>query len=262
MNKKWNKPLDHKKLAQIMDFTLCLGKEIMIRGGELWRVNDVLHQIYDAYGLKKVSIFMLPHNLVLSAQVDDQEPIMRMCDIGAFHLNMEEISSLRAMTNVILEEVPDPAELDSRLKKALDVRSYSPQVTVLGMVIALLSLNVIIGGTWRDAILIAVGISTVMGSEMYLGHVKGTNKMMLCFIGSFLIGVLDMVCFRLGFVADPYHIMIVTSIGLIPGIPLINALREMLLGRILGGSLLFMTAFMETAGAVCGFALSMALLGV
>lgn len=262
MSKKWNQPLTHEDLCKLLDFCVCLGKEIVTRGGELWRVNAVLNEFFEIYGVKNTSIFMLPHNLVISGAAEGLEPVIRMSDIGNFHLNMEEITQFMHMTNKILEEVPAPSELDGRLKEALQAKHYSKPMVVLGMVIALLSLNVIIGGTWRDAILIALGISCVMGSEMYLSSFPGTNKIILTFVGSFLIGVVDMICFRLGFVSDPYHIMIVTSIGLIPGIPLINALREMILGRILGGGLLFTTAFIETAAAVCGFALSMVFLGV
>lgn len=244
----------------VMDFSASLGEEVLIRGGELWRVDIVLNEIFQTYGLQNVSIFMLPHTLLISTKNDGQETVIRQRTVGGIVVNMDELSRLHTLIRQVQETAPDPSDLDGLLKQAVQGKTYSEPMTVLGMVIALVSLNFIIGGDWKDAIFVALGIAIVMGSDMYFSGERGISKMVVCGLGSFLIGLIDMAAWRMGLVSDPYHIMVVTAIGLVPGIPLINSCREMLCGRVLGGSLLFSTAFMETLFAVCGFAVSISIL--
>lgn len=261
MNELRSMPATAEKVSMVMDFSVSLGEEILVRGGELWRVETILNDIFRSYGLKGTSIFLLPHTLLISTKNDGQEPIIRQRTIGSIMVNMEELSRLNTLIRQVQEAPPEPSELDGLLKKAIEGKTYSEPMTVFGMVIALLSLNYIIGGDWRDAIFIAMGITIVMSADMYFGASPDVNKLVVCGTGSFLIGLIDMAAWRLGLVLDPYHIMIVTAIGLVPGIPLINSCRELLCGRVLGGAMLFMTAFMETLFVVFGFAIAISLLG-
>lgn len=246
-----------------MDFAVDLGEKVLVCGGELWRVEQILRQIFDAYGLLDTNIFMLPHTLIITTKDPNHETILRHRSVGGIVVNMDELSQLNTLIRRVVETRPASGELKGMLEETLSGgKHYSKPLTVLGMVIALVSLNYIIGGDWRDAIFVALGISIVMGADMYLSDIPGSNKMVICGLGSFVIGAMDMLAWRAGIVADPYHILVVTAIGLVPGIPLINSCRELLCGRVLGGALLFMTAFMETLFAVCGFAVAISLLGV
>jgi uncharacterized membrane protein YjjP (DUF1212 family) len=252
----------NREVAQIMDFSLALGEEILVRGGELWRVEAVLNDIFKVYGLQNTSIFMLPHTLIISTRKEGEETIIRQRTIGNIVVNMEELSRLNTLIREVLDTEPAPEKLSWMLAEAIRGKSYSEPMTVLGMVIALLSLNYIIGGGVIDAVFIAIGIILVMGADMYLSHIPGTQKMFVCAVGTFVVGMIDMAAYRMGIVTDPYHIMVVTAIGLVPGIPLINSCREVFCGRVLGGSLLFMTAFMETLAVVCGFGIAISVMGV
>lgn len=262
MNQIREKELTQEQAAEVMDFAICLGEEILVRGGELWRVEAVLNEVFQDYGLKNTAIFMLPHTLLITTYKEGEQSILRHKNIGAIVVDMEKLSRLNTLIRQVREEQPEPSELSGMLKTAVAGKTYSRPMTLLGMVIALLSLNYIIGGGWKDAIFIALGISVVMGADLFLGAFKRTNKMLVCGVGSFLICAIDLLAFHAGIVTDPFHILVVTSIGLVPGIPLINSCREMFYGRVLGGALLFMTAFMETLAVVCGFAVAIAVLGV
>lgn len=246
--------------AFIMDFAIALGEEVLIRGGELWRVEEVINGVFHAYGMMDGSIFMLPHTLIISARAEsDEEPVIRQKTVGEIVVNMEELSKLTTLIHQIFQEKPAPKELMGMLRKAMERNHYPAFMTVCGMVIALLSLNYLIGGDLIDAIFIGVGIAIVMGSEMYLSPKPGTQKMAVSAMGSFVIGLIDMIGYRMGIISDPFHVLIVTALGLVPGIPLINSCREMLCGRILCGSLLFMQAFMGVLAVVCGFGVALAI---
>ena len=110
-----------------------------------------------------------------------------------------------------------------------------------------------------DAVFIGVGIVLVMGLDMYLSVIPGTRKMAVSAAGAWLAGMIDVIGCRMGVLPDPFHVMVVTALGLVPGIPLINSFREMLCGRVLCGGLLFMQAFMGVLAVVCGFWVALAI---
>lgn len=247
-------------IMHVMDFAADLGEEVLVCGGELWRVEEVIRSIFCTYGLQDGGVFMLPHTLIVSARAgDSEEYVMRQKSVGEIIINMEELSRLTTLIHKIHMEKPDPNELKGMLKQAVKGDGYPAAVTVCGMVIALLSLNYLIGGNLVDAVFIGIGIAIVMGSDMYLSSIPGTRKIAVSAAGSFVIGLIVVAGYRMAIITDPFHVMVVTAIGLVPGIPLINSCREMLCGRVLCGSLLFMQAFIEVLAVVCGFGIALAI---
>ncbi len=256
--------MDEKRLTQsdtaaVMDFAVSLGEAVLIRGGELWRVEEVINSIFRTYGLKDGGIFMLPHTLIISAKAEGLEPVIRQKNVGEILVDMEELSGLTTLIHRIHKEKPDPKKLMGMLEQATEVENYSDVMKICGMVAALLSLNYLIGGNLTDAFFIGVGIAVVMGFDMYLSSIPGTQKMAVSAAGAWLVGIMDVIGYRMGMITDPFHVMVVTAIGLVPGIPLINSCREMLCGRVLCGGLLFMQAFMGVLAVVCGFGVALAI---
>ena len=245
--------LTQSDIAAVMDFSAALGEAVLVRGGELWRVEEVINSIFHTYGLKDGGIFMLPHTLIISAKAEGLEPVMRQKNVGEILVDMEELSGLTTLIHRIHKEKPDPEKLMRMLEQAAKGAHYTPVMKICGMVAALLSLNYLIGGNLIDAVFIGVGIAVVMGLDMYLSAIPGTQKMAVSAAGAWLVGMMDVIGCRMGIIADPFHVMVVTAIGLVPGIPLINSFREMLCGRVLCGGLLFMQAFMGVLAVVCGF---------
>ena len=252
-----------KSTAKIMDFAVDLAADILVHGGELWRVELIVKDILEVYDFKNINLFMLPHTIILSTQADKREPVFRQREVGGMHINSDRLSQLNRLIRKVKAEKPDPDKLAGLLNEAREsANNYSRLMIVTGMAIALASLNFIIGGTVADAVFIALGIYIVMGADLYLSAVPGTNKMLLTGVGTFLIGIMFILTSNYGITSNMFHLMVITSIGLIPGIPLINACREVLCGRILGGALLFATAFIETLAVVCGYAVAISVMGV
>ena len=256
---KEERALSQPEVSAVMDFASLLGEQVLVRGGELWRVEEVINSIFSTYGLTDGGIFMLPHTLIISARAEGQEPVMRQKNVGEIVVDMEELSGLAALSHRIHKEKPAPEKLTEMLKNAEEAEYYPAFLKICGMVAALLSLNYLIGGSLTDAVFIGTGIAVAMGLDMYLSSVPGTQKMAVSAAGALLAGLIDVIGCRAGIIADPFHVMVVTAIGLVPGIPLINSCREMLCGRVLCGGLLFMQAFMGVLAAVCGFGIALAI---
>ena len=249
------------ELTYILDFASEVGERVLVCGGEIWRVDEIMKQVFRTYEVKDANMFILPHTIIISARTADGETVMCHRTPGEIHPNMEQLTKLNQMVRGVRKNKPAPEELPGLLRLVPNKPAYPRHMIILGMTIALLSLNYFIGGGLIGGVLVACGIIIAMSIQMYMDEIFPMNRFFLCGLGSFLAGSLIMAAFRLGFHENPYLLMVITCIGLIPGVPLINACRELLNGKVLSGGLLFMTAFLETFAVACGFYLSMLLFG-
>lgn len=253
--------MDRKELSCLMDFAVDFGGRVLMSGGEIWRVDDLLHLVFHSYGIENPDIFMLPHTIMISVQNPGEEPVMRHHTVGDIMVNMEQLTCLNRLAWDIRDQNIPVSELKEKLEAIPSHPPYPRPVIICGMMIALLSLNHFIGGGLTGGLLVALGIVAAMGTQMYMHEIFPVNHLLLCGLSSLLAGSIIMIGCRMGLHDNPYLLMIINCIGLVPGIPLINACREILNGRVLSGGLLFMTAFLETLAVACGFYLSMCIFG-
>lgn len=255
-------PCTSKETAQILDFSILLGREVMVCGGELWRVEEFLGKIFETYRLKDTSIYLDLHALFVSARQSGEEPLVRQITIGDISPDLEKLTRLHRMVRTVCDERPSPKVLKLLFEEALEGPDYSSSIIVVATVGALLSLDYIMGGGWQEALLAALGITCFMLCDRFFSPIPGTNRIVLRSGAALLVGLMICIACRLGFVAEPYMAIIVTAFGLLPGIPLINACRELFCGRALNGISLLSYAFTETIIIVAGFALALTLTGV
>lgn len=252
--------MQRNQLTEVVDFAVSFGERLLTCGGEIWRVDELLTRIFNLYDVK-ADVFILPHTLMITAEDDNGDTVVRHHTVGDILVNMTELSELDALLASMEKERPATRELAKRFA-AISHKPYYPKyITILGMIIALSCLNYFIGGGLVGGVFIVCGIAVAMGTQMYLGEIFTLNRFFLCAMSAFLAGVIIMTGARLGLGYDPTLIMVITSIGLIPGIPLINACREVLCGRVLSGGLLFMTAFLETMAVAAGFSIAAMIFG-
>jgi uncharacterized membrane protein YjjP (DUF1212 family) len=263
MSKMLVEPCTSKETALILDFSVLLGREVLVCGGELWRVEEILNTVFETYQLTDTSIYLDLHALFVTARQNmDEEPLIRQISIGDISPDLERLTRLNRLVRRICSERTDPKILRGIFDRALTGPEYPDYVIILATVGALLSLDYILGGTWREAILATLGITAFMLIDRFFSSVPGTNHIVLRASAAFVVGLLNSLACQIGFLAEPYLAIIITAFGLLPGIPLINACREIFCGRPLNGISLLSYAFTETLIIVAGFWLALILMGV
>lgn len=240
--------------ALVLDFAVALGREVMICGGEMWRVEQVLNDIFKAYHLIETSIYMDIHSLIISGRREGESHVIRQIQVGDIASEMERLTRLTRLTGKVCSQPPAPCRLKAMLDQAIGAPTYDNRTQMIAIVCALVSFTYILGGNWRDALMAGVGIIVFRLCNQFFADVPGTNPTVLHATVAFVVGCgVSFVTFRLGFQESPYMAVIVMAFGLIPGLPLINACREIFCGRVLCSVQLFLQSFVETAIVVSGF---------
>lgn len=248
--------------ACILDFAALFGREVMVCGGEMWRVEQVLNRLFSAYGLIETCVYMDLHCLIISARRPGESHVIRQIQVGDISPEMERLTRLSRLEETICRTLPPPEQLKGLFETACGAPTYTDRQQLIGIILALISVNFVISGGWQDALMAAAGICVFRFCDRFFLDVPGTNPVVLHALTAFAVGLgVSFLTFRLGFRESPYMAVIVMAFGLIPGIPLINACRELFCGRVLCSVQLFMQSFIETAIVVFGFALAVGMMG-
>lgn len=247
-------------LEHILDFTVNLGGRMLTAGANLERVNDTMNRICVSYHLHSISIYSLSTTIIISAKTADDVCGTRQLTVPGANIHLENLNRLNQLSRRVCAETPAPGTLDALLKETENTSDYSVLTVICGYLIAMTSLCVIFGGSFHDVIatdLVTIALFWVIRwlNKPNLNHIV-VNTLCMWFAGSLAILLVN-----IGIGQHPFVIMITNSMMMIPGIPLVNAVRNLLCGNEMNGILEFIKVLLETLAIVIGLFLSIFIFG-
>lgn len=249
-----------RDIEYILDFVVSLGKIQIMSGASLERFNDMAGRICHSYGLHAVSIFSLNTHLAVSAKDAEGNFAYRQTSVPSFGIHLERLRSLNQLSLTVCRELPDPKTLRARLREAERVREYPPFAPVLGHALAALSLSFIFDDSPRDAVSSALVIVVLYFLLLALAR-TGLNRIITNTCSAFAIGALSIFLERLGLAEHALNVIIANTLIIIPGVPMVNAARNLLCGNEMNGILQMFKVFLESATLAFGLVLSMTCFG-
>ena len=156
---------------------------------------------------------------------------------------------------------PIPAEqLQNILDQAQNVKKYSVVTTLLCQVLAITCVCFILGGKPTDMIATALVSFCLYWINLGLSKLR-TEKIINNIISMFLGTILSFLVVRVGLIADTQWTLISISLLMIPGIPLVNAFRNLICGHEFNGILQLLNVFLESASLAAGMYFAVILMG-
>ncbi len=245
----------NKIFTQILD----LG-EIMLRsGGEVYRVEDTITRLVKAYGASESHVFCIPSNIIATITINGNE-ITHSRRVMNVETNLELLDRMNDLARRICHETPDAEEFEKLIREKSAVRRYNHIQKILIYAIVSFSFAVFFGGSWLDAC-----ASAVTGVFLYfaamLTRMVGGN---IVFQDIFCAGVsalLAVTFTRLGFGHDADKIIIGNVMLLIPGVELVNGMRDFITGDIQAGTMHIAEALFLAIAIAVGAAGVLTLMG-
>ena len=137
-------------------------------------------------------------------------------EVGEIHVNLEQLTVLNRLVWSLQKQTLPTAELGKKLRDITVGHVYPRYMIIAGMALALVSLSYYFRAGVMGAILVTIGIAVAMGFQMYLGEKLHVNRFLLCGAAAFLAGCVLMLGSAIGLHPDPYLLMVINCIGLIP----------------------------------------------
>lgn len=215
--------------------TCLLAGRIMVEGGsEIYRVEDTMRRIVYKATDEGSQIFATITGVLVTMDSDDHT---RFSQITRRGIDMEKISRVNELSRKFTDGSIDLDELQHRLRKLdRELPNFPLGLRVVGAGLEGMFLMIIFTQThdWFDMPLTlfasAMGylVAELLGSISRIRFVQE-------FLGSITLGLIGIIGVRLGLGQDVNNVIIGAVMPLVPGVPITNALRDLIEGNLLAG---------------------------
>ena len=249
-----------RPIEDILDFCVELSRRMISCGANIERVSLAVERICKTYRLTDTSLFLLSTNVILSARDSSGFYASRQLTIPPAVIDLTKLNSLNQLCYTVVSAKPSPQKLKALLDKASDTKDYSDRIVLLAQVAALSCLCLIFGGWIREIICVAV-ITVMMHYLLILLAIPGIDRILT---SAFIMWFATTAVFFLSWlgISDREPIVIQTLVMLVlPGIPLVNAMRNLLCGNEMNGILQTAKVTVETMSLALGIFLSFHMFG-
>ena len=249
-----------RPVEDILDFCTLLGSRMIASGANLERVQLAVERISRSYGLTDVSLYLLSTNISLSARDNTGYYAIRQRSIPAVKLQMNRLQSLNSLCYSIAKHTPSPKDLRGLLDDASNVDEYSDHIVLLGQICAMSLLCLLFGGWFREVICVVM-IITVVHYTLRMIEIARIDKILTNALTMWIATTIVFLLTGFG-ISDNKPVLIITAtMMIIPVIPLVNAMRNILCGNEMNGILQTARATVETFAIAMGIYVSILMFG-
>ena len=244
------------------EYLLCLaldvGEGMLKNGAEVARVEDTIERICHAYGAVHVEVFTIISVINAAIRMPDGSYSSQLRRVKQTHTNLDTLEGLNNLSRKICNEKPSLDEFDDMLHELKHKRTYHYAISVLTASASTGAFCLFFGGGVFDALitfLIGAGIFFINNYPS-----RRLNSMAKTVISSFFAATVAGVAL----IAFPWVNVDAIIIGaimlLVPGIMFGTAMRDLLCGDLIAGTLKILQAIIQTLMIGFGYMLSYAML--
>ena len=247
------------KADKILCLALDIGEGILLSGGEINRVENTIERICRAYGAKHTEVFTINSLIVAAVRLEDDSYSNQIRRVTGEGTNLSRLEKFNALSRKICRERTDLDEAHEMVKKVKSETPYPAFISMLGAMLGAATFALYFGGTWIDAL--SAGVIGLLLKLFDANRPSYLNKMASTVICSFIGGMLAYLMTMVGLGSNVDIIMMGTIMLLIPGAYFGYALRDLLFGDFIAGTLKLIQSFLVAGMIALGFSLAMLLMG-
>ena len=242
----------------VLAIALDVGAETLRVGGEIHRVEDTVTRICRAYGAEAVEVFAITSLITAEVRMPNGSYATRNRRVPITYNHLARLEALNALSRTICKQPISVEEVTRRLEAIRQYRPVPEWLCYIGGMLATGGFAVFCGGTILDGLAAAV-IAFFLTLFARFRPLR-INSMVKSLISSFAAGVLSVLCMSIGFGDNVDKIIIGTIMLEIPGLSFGNALRDLLCGDTLAGTMRFIQAILQALMIALGYMAALVLL--
>lgn len=246
-----------------VEYLLCLaldvGEGMLKNGAEVARVEDTIERICRAYGAAHVEVFTIISMINAAIRMPDGSYSSQLRRVKQTSNNLNTLENLNALSRQICRDKPSLDEFDERLHKLKAQRPYPVWVQIAFAAIGASGFCLFFGGGFFDALVtLAIGVLISFVNNSSSKRFNAMAKTVTsAFISAGLAGLIYMAVPSLNVDA----IIIGAIMLLVPGLLFGTAMRDLLCGDLIAGTLKILQAILQTLMIGFGYMLAYAVIG-
>ena len=217
---------------KVLDLAMEAGRILLDAGAEIFRVEETMKRIAKAYGIEKFNSFVLSTGIFITAENQEGEIYASVKHIPIQSAKLHRIAAVNQLSREIAEGKYTPQEAVLQLER---IKTMPEKKTLTKMLAAFLS-----------GFLLYVILTLLQKRE------KETSKIVVNLIGGFSVSLFSVLFYNMGLGHAPGTILVGSIMPLVPGVSLVNAIRDFAEGNYIGGGVRFLDALMVALGVSLG----------
>lgn len=254
-------PLDYETLRDVIDLALWAGQLLLQNGAETARVEESVHRLGTALGAHWMDILVSP-NAIMVTTISGQEFRTKIRRVVAIGVNMHILTEVRNLVHQVERGQVDRAGTREALTRLSHSKPQYNRWTVVALVgLGCAAFSRLFGGDWPVFLVtfVAVCVAQFVRQELQRRHF---NSLIVVVVTAFVASLIASSATRFQLSPQPQTAMIASVILLVPGIHLVNAMRDLVSGHLVTGIVRGMLGGMVSLGIALGLVIAMRLVGI
>lgn len=225
---------NHQFKKSVLRLATFVGHMMLASGAETYRIEDTVKRICASRGFTHVNVFIAPATIIVSDDRFDGYTFMKVIKRRVINLNkVDELNDFSrkfvSNTDITVEEAI------KELKNLGNNPPYSPIVVNIATAIGSSSFAVLAGGD--DAVTFFLTLITAIIANVVYDKVMKESEIPIfaTLVASIIIALSGVILTELDILQTPKMLIVGSIMPLLPGVPFIKAVRDLISGELMSG---------------------------
>lgn len=236
---------------EVLSLAVETGDALLRNGAEVYRVEDTVMHILEAYEIEEYDVYVLSNGIFASANENKEDAcsMIRHVPLGSTHLG--RIAALNQLSREICSHECSLIDAWMRLEECKKIPDTPKRSALFFCGLGCGCFGFLFGGTLLDA-LAAFFIGLLLKVLLLRLSTGKSSKFMINILGSAFVTFLSLLLYSIGLPVLYDKIIIGSIMPLVPGIALTTSIRDFFNGDYLSGAIhmidAILTAFCIAVG--------------
>ena len=237
-------------LNEILHVATFAGKIMLESGGETYRAEEIVWRICKIYGVEEAESFVTTTGVMVSICHDGKtHSLIRR--VSTRTIDLDKVHKVNDLSRNIVSRGLTVSELKEQLKLIDNGERYSDKTAILISALGAFCFVFLFGGELREA-LAAFLIGLVIKSVSIKFANLGINQFFINSICAGIAAIIAILLLKLNLIVDLDKTIIGSTMLLVPGLAVTNAIRDTISGDLLAGLTRAVEAFLVAISIAIG----------
>ena len=243
---------------KILHMMVDAGQIVLENGGETSRVQETARKIGTAFGMAEADSFAMPTGIMASVTDGSGQTVSLIRRITKRSINLEKISRINGLSRHVQNGSLTINETAAELERIVKVRHYPKIIDILFAGIATGACTLLFEGSFMD-VPAAFVIGGIIKALSFLMSTVRFNEFFTYILGGALSAILSLLAVRFGLAVHADKVIIGSIMLLVPGIAIVNGIRDTIMGDLVAGISRIVEAFIIAVAIAAGTGMILAL---
>ncbi len=248
--------MDYNHLLECIN---TIGKLLLRHGAEIYRVEESLDRLCEAYDFTEIEVFAIPTYFALSLTLPDGTPYHSSRRSRSNRIHLDNLYDMNNLVRYICENKPDPRYIQEQLD-LIQSHQLNLYLICVGYVISSAMFCGFFGGKTPDMVVAGL-IGLILYFFIYILEKLRVNSLVRTLVASMLLSYIAITAVRLGYITQAQSSITGSLMLLVPGIAMTNSLRDIMGGDYVSGVSRMAEAILIAASIAIGVGMMMLLFG-